>query len=194
MYSIKGHEKVSMTKHMDSTISLLDAVDKIFDTATNFISSSNSSMTGYVADNTFTDPYWNNQPLHYNYAYWTWPAIITDIPKIDVPSYPVCNGWIKEDGSMYLTFAATGFDKSELLVRAEDNTLIVEGALKKKEDTSKWKNLFHNIAMHDFVWKRRISNKYDLEKLKVKLEKGILEILIPLKDTCKPVKKEFEIK
>jgi HSP20 family molecular chaperone IbpA len=171
-----------MSKYNDSMISLLDAVDKIFDTAQYSVQTSTSSAFSY--------PYG-----HYTYQYWEWPKVINyQLPKIDIPNYPVANGFIREDGSMYLSFAVTGYDKSELSIKAEDNTLVIEGKLKEKEDTSKWKELFHNLAIKDFIWKRRISSKYDLEKLEAKVEKGILEILIPLKEICKPIKKEFEIK
>jgi HSP20 family protein len=183
-------------------ISLLDAVDKIFDTAANSVSSNTYYIsTGEIettpnsittTGNTFTDTYYYQN--HYYPYYWIWPSVQIDIPKIDVPHYPVANGFIREDGSIYFRFAVTGYDKSELSIKAEDNTLVIEGKLKEKEDTSKWKELFHNLAIKDFIWKRRISNKYDLEKLDAKVEKGILEITIPLKEACKPIKKEFEIK
>jgi HSP20 family molecular chaperone IbpA len=181
VYSIKRHEKVKMTKHMDSTISLLDAVDKIFDTA--------------VWSNTYISYPYDNR-TYYQYS---WPTIITNIPKIDVPAYPVSNGWLKEDGSMYLQIACTGFTKNDIQVKAEDNVLIIDAEVNIKEraqdiDSKQWKELFHNLKIKPFEWKRRVSSKYDLTRLEAVMANGLLTITIPLKEDAKPIKKSFEIK
>lgn len=173
-----------MTKYNGSTVSFADAVDKILETATSYCGDGYSipfpPIEGYI----FT---------------WMWPNIVIDVPKIDIPSYPVSNGWLKGDGSLFIQIACTGFEKFELTVKAEDNILSVEAkklshAKDLETQTKEWKQLFHNLPTRDFEWKRRLSNKYDLEKLEARVINGILEITIPLKEACKPVKKEFEIK
>jgi len=179
-----------MTKYNGSLISFVDAVDKLFEEAAQTVISTDLAGNCYVYNG------WK-----YPNTTWKWSTIATttDFSNIDVPSYPVSNGWIKEDGSLFLQIACTGFGKSDLRVKIEDevlsiratkgHTLDFESSIKKG-----WKQLFHNLPTRDFEWKRRMSNKYDLEKLEAKVEKGILEITIPLKEACKPIKKEFEIK
>ena len=183
-----------MTKYNGSTVSFADAVDRLWDSVTTY----SVSTSGSSSDNCCVD--FNPSIENYHYQHWTWPTIITvDVPKIDIPSYPVSNGWLKGDGSLFIQIACTGFEKFELTVKAEDNILSV-GAKKLSHakdfetQTKEWKQLFHNLPTRDFEWKRRLSNKYDLEKLEARVINGILEITIPLKEACKPVKKEFEIK
>ena len=181
-----------MTKYNDSMSSLADVVDQLFEEATAAmysISSSGSSVSNCSVSFSPTECYHNQ--------IWTWTG--TAIPKIDIPSYPVSNGWIKDDGSLFLQIACTGFEKFELTVKAEDNILSVEAkklnpTIGFESQTKKWKQLFHNLPTRDFEWKRRLSNKYDLEKLGARVINGILEITIPFRDARKPVKKEFEIK
>lgn len=174
-----------MTKYnSNSLVSFMDAVDNIFDTvyATNTITTDNVTYD--------FQEWYHTHPIYY-----TWSTNSVDVPKIDVPQYPVANCWIKENGSLFLEMAVTGMPKQDIKVRAEDNTLIVEGTFEEqKEEEKKWKELFHNLKIHSFVWKRKISTKYNLEKLEAKLENGLLEITIPLKEECKPVKKVFEVK
>ena len=187
-----------MSKYNGSTVSFADAVDRLWDSVTTY----SVSTSGSSSDNCYVNfPYkFSDVPHHYHDNIWTWKTITTtDIPKIDIPSYPVSNGWLKEDGSLYIQIACTGFEKFELTVKAEDNILSVEAkklshAKDFESQTKEWKQLFHNLPTRDFEWKRRLSNKYDLEKLEARVINGVLEITIPLKETCKPVKKEFEIK
>ena len=169
-----------MTKHNDSTISLLDAVDKIFDTATSYCDGySYTSFGSSIDDSIFT-------------YRWIWPNIVTNIPKIDIPNYPVSNGWLMEDGSMFLEIACTGIPKGSVEITAEDNVLSISTTHGRY--CTGWKELFHNLKIKPFEWKSRISSKYDLTKLEAVMADGLLTVTIPLKEAAKPVKKSFEIK
>ena len=187
-----------MSKYNDSTISFVDALDRLWDSVTTY----SVSTSGSSSDNCYVNfPYkFSDVPHHYHDNIWTWKTITTtDIPKIDIPTYPPSNGWLKEDGSLFIQIACTGFDKYDLKVTIEDGVLLIRATKGHTQDfkssiKKEWKQLFHNLATRDFEWKRRISNKYDLEKLEAKVIDGILEITIPLKEACKPVKKEIEIK
>ena len=181
-----------MTKF--NSISLIDAVDRLFD-------SFNSSYTVDTSLNTTAGDYQlgytNFTPYSYG-NYYNWNTVKVDLPSVSLPSYPVANGSIKEDGILFIHLAVTGMSKKEIIVKSEDQSLIVEGRisdeLKNYFDSKKDKSLFHNLPIKNFDWKCKISTKYDLTKLEAKLENGLLEISIPLKEENKPVKKTFEIK
>lgn len=125
----------------------------------------------------------------YTYTISTYPNYPQDV---QLPSYPKSNGYLLENGTFILELACTGFEKDEVIVKANDSNLIIEG--NKKEKDKEETILFKNFPIKDFKWERKVSNRYDMNSLDVTLKNGVLSIIIPLKEEAKPVKKEFTIK
>ena len=117
--------------------------------------------------------------------------------KKDIPSYPVSNFFVTNEGTSVIEVAVTGFLKEEVTVERKDLLLIVKGTREtppedKKEEPSKY--FYRNLACRDFSLDFKGHESWDFDKLEVFMDRGILTIKIPLKEEFKPVKQKYEIK
>lgn len=182
----KGIEEVRMSKHNSvASIFLNNVVDSVFSTM-----SSNS----YTISNTSGDFIHYSDPFQYTGDN-LWTTIQTyTFPEIETPTYPVSDFYMDEDGSAIIEIACTGFGEEEIKIQREDLTLIITAKKQKKEEEKRKKCFSKKIGQRDFTLKYQCSDKMDFDKLEAKLSKGILSIIIPLKDECKPVIQEFKLK
>lgn len=105
-------------------------------------------------------------------------------------SYPVD---IKEtqDG-LEIDIAAVGLEKDDIKLRIEDSdTLIVEYD-KKKEKSEDVRYYRKGIARRSFRFAWKIAPKFNLDKLEAKMDKGLLQLKVPIAPEAKP--KNIEIK
>ena len=105
-------------------------------------------------------------------------------------NYPVD---IKEtlDG-LEIDIAAVGLEKSDIKLRVEDcDTLIVEYD-KKKEDLKDGRYYRKGIARRSFRFAWKIAPKFNLDELDAKMDKGLLQLKVPIAPEFKP--KNIEIK
>jgi len=113
------------------------------------------------------------------------------------PSYPVSNLSIDSEGTCYVEIAVCGFDKKDLKVSRKGDILIVTGEIKEPEEGNSSKPqrqyAYRRIAQRNFTIKYRINEKFDFEKLKVSLDKGILTLTLPLKEENKPTEQEYNV-
>lgn len=149
----------------------------------------NYNFSPYTADY-ITKPFDSFGRRWYDFNYWWNTPTITY--KIETPSYPVSNYSVTKEGTSIIEIAVSGFNADEITVKREDLKIIVEG---KKADSKKddRKYIYKNIGERDFTLEYIGSEKWDYDKLSVKLNAGILEIRIPIKEECKPVNKVYKI-
>ena len=105
-------------------------------------------------------------------------------------NYPVD---IKEtqDG-LEIDIAAVGLEKDDIKLRIEDSdTLIVEYD-KKKEKSEDVRYYRKGIARRSFRFAWKIAPKFNLDKLEAKMDKGLLQLKVPIAPESKP--KNIEIK
>jgi len=182
-----------MTKHLTSSIYLNSVVDNLFNycVSDTYYPSIKDCIITTTPDITGSYTYYDFGATNIDYIK-KWTA-----PKIDIPSYPVSNIYLKQDGTMVLELAVTGFSKEEITGKVEGDKLCIKG--KKIEDTKKdeketYKYVHKKISMQDFDITYQCNDKMDLENIELTIDKGILTVSIPLKENEKPVIKELKIK
>lgn len=94
------------------------------------------------------------------------------------------------EDAINIDIAAIGLNEDDILIDVEDDILRVSYKKPSETDDSKYVQKSISRKSFDLGWK--VSNKYDLEKITAKLDKGLLGIKIPIKPEEKP--KKFEIK
>jgi HSP20 family molecular chaperone IbpA len=142
-----------------------------------------------------TDPFYDYSYGKRNNFDWTWwwtqPSLITY--RIETPSYPVSNYSVTDEGTSIIEIAVSGFNEDEITVKREDLKIIIEGKKVKKDEKIKKEYVYKNIAERDFELSYVGSEKWDYNKLNVSLNNGILKIVIPLKEECKPINQTYKI-
>lgn len=162
-----------MFEFKSNVLSLYSSIDDIFNKFSKELEVGHYSFTPY-------------------FSHTIWDEI--EIPKFECSvSYPVFNCYITEDGTCVLEIACTGFSKDELSINRENNIVTVEGKKKEGVGENEAKYLFRKLAKRDFQVSYELSNKLDFDSIKIKLENGLLEIKVPLKENEKPIKKELKI-
>jgi HSP20 family protein len=198
-----------MTKQIsNNSISLMQCFDDIFDTVEKACSSITTNNSTTIAncsissgDNLILGSY-NYYP--YDTDSWRVPltrrwndfSYIWTIPtikyEIETPTYPVSNYSIMKDGTSVIEIAVSGFYSDEITVKREGLKIIVEGKKVSKDEVER-KYIYKHIGERDFTLEYTGSEKWDYDKLSVKLNNGILKIEIPIKEECKPVNRVYEI-
>ena len=135
---------------------------------------------------------WKTIPVTTADWFYSWSIPKTQIA--DYPSYPVMNHFIDSDGTQVLQFACTGFEKTELDVKVEDDSLIIVGKRKGQDKDPKVKTLYNKLAMRDFEVLFKISEKLDAENITSSYKDGLLSVFIPLSPEIKKKNKKIEIK
>jgi HSP20 family molecular chaperone IbpA len=78
------------------------------------------------------------------------------------------------EGGLVLEFCVAGYEKSQLQVDVQDQSIWIEGkALDNREDPSKMRKGFNS---GNFRFGYQIDQKYDLRKMEVSLRNGILTV------------------
>lgn len=112
----------------------------------------------------------------------------SDIVKKD--TYPISNIYVGEDQSIKITIAVTDWDKKDISISAEDDSIIIVGKDNRKED-KKWRLINGKIKKSSFSKRIRLSNRLDYDNAVASIENGLLTIIIPPKEELKP--KSIEI-
>ena len=107
-----------------------------------------------------------------------------------IPKYPVSNYSIDEKGNSIIEIAITGFSEDEISIQKIESKIIVKGKKDKIESTKKY--LYKNIACRTFELEFEGADSWDYSKIDASIDKGILTIIIPVKEECKP--QEIQIK
>jgi HSP20 family molecular chaperone IbpA len=187
-------------KNTTTLISLMNAFDDICEKAlkpsivptSTFLSDSTISTGNTITTgDTIYGSYQYSPSDWYDWNYWWSTPSITY--KIETPSYPVSNYSVKKDGTSVIEIAVSGFDSEEITVKREDLKIIVIGEKKEGKGVGDRKYIYKHIGERDFELSYCGSEKWDYDKLNVKLSKGILSIEIPIKEECKPINKTYKI-
>ena len=168
-----------MSKH-STQVSLNQIFDDVCLFVTNFVNASTTQIYG----SSDTIGHYRYTPWKYNdwkaiYSTYTWKS------DNSIPNYPVSNYKINEFGTSIIEIAVTGFDDDELSIQKHDLNIIVTGKKKEKQkDTCKY--LYRNIGTRNFELTFSGSDQWNYEAIEADISKGILTIIIPVKEECKP--------
>lgn len=110
-----------------------------------------------------------------------------------VPGFPVSNCYLQEDGTLNIEVAMTGFDREDISIKAENNTIIIEGRVVDEDYDDKRSYLWQRIKKSDFEMEIPVGPKANLDSISARVEKGILKISVPLKEEAKPITRQIEI-
>ena len=106
-------------------------------------------------------------------------------------SYPV--NVIKNKDNIQFDVACTGLDKDDVKLSIEDDVLNISYNKKDKKETSEKDYIYRGITQKSFNLGWKISNEYELSKIKANMDKGLLKITIPLSEKKKPKLLDVEI-
>jgi HSP20 family protein len=115
------------------------------------------------------------------------------IPQPIFPNRPVSNYYIEEDGTSIVEIATTGFSKDEIKVEVEGDLLHVCAEKKEQKQIEGRRIVHERIYQENFEIKYKLSSKMDVNSIKTKMENGILQISIAMKEEEKPIKKQILI-
>jgi len=121
-----------------------------------------------------------------------------DIPEVQFKcssqKFPLTNAVLdKETKNISLSIALAGYDKEDLKVRIEGNHVVVSSEKKEKEFEKTKKFLWKDVTQKSFEVSYQFPDgKYSLEEIEVDFTNGMLNIIIPAKESEKP--KEISIK
>ena len=119
--------------------------------------------------------------------------------------YPPVNYGVDINGSLIINVALAGKKKEDIDVNFEDNYLTIEvGTLPEKEE-SETEEKEGSTPVYEIGWIQRgfreydyakqsifiDTTKFDIEKLEMKMEDGMLDITIPKLECLKPRKIQF---
>ena len=117
------------------------------------------------------------------------------VKQIAMPSYPVADVFVTNDGTTIFEVAVTGFAKEDIDINIEDNKLIIEAKSDRHDINEKdYKYISKRIARRNFKSSYKLSSKMDIDKIDVSIADGILTINIPMREEAKPIKKQLQIK
>lgn len=108
-------------------------------------------------------------------------------------SYPTD---IYEDGdNLIIDIAVAGLDKEDIKIEEEHGILKVSYDKKEEvsNDNKEKRYVQRSIARRSFNLGWRISDKFDLGKIKAEMDKGVLKISIPKSEEKKTIKKIIKI-
>lgn len=102
------------------------------------------------------------------------------------------NIYYNEDNGL-LTFevSATGADKKDIEVGASDGILKIVVDKKKEDDVNKH-YICRKLSEKSIHLEYKLSEKYDIEKISVTLDKGVLLVNVPVREESKPKNYTFE--
>lgn len=90
------------------------------------------------------------------------------------------------DDKLILEIAAVGLKKEDVEIEIKDKDILHVSYTKDNEKSKECKILHKGIAKRSFDFGWKISNKFDLEKIEVSMEDGLLYISIPKAEEMKP--------
>ena len=116
-------------------------------------------------------------------------------PKYSWPEYPV-NIYITDEKTIHIEVAASGVDKENISVKADDNTIKIniKGDEKDIDVVENREYLCHKLVKRGVDLEYKVGNDYDLDVTNVEVKNGILSITIPCKADAKPKQITFDIK
>ena len=100
------------------------------------------------------------------------------------PNYPVDIATV--EGGLVIEIAAVGIDKKDIKIETAENTIKVIYEKGEEDSPTDFEYIHRGIARRAFNLGWKISPKYNLNKIKATMDKGLLSIFIPIADEAKP--------
>lgn len=100
------------------------------------------------------------------------------------PNYPVDIATV--DNGLVIEIAAVGIDKDDIKVETAENQIKIIYTKGEEDLPNNFEYIHRGIARRSFNLGWKISPKYNLNKIKATMDKGLLSIFIPIADEAKP--------
>lgn len=114
------------------------------------------------------------------------PMRSSDVSNIETSQWvPTVD--IKENKNNFVIFAdLPGIDKEDVNISMENNILTINGC--RREDTKEEMDNYFRLERQRGTFYRRFTlpNTADGSKIEAKIQKGVLQIIIPKKETAQP--------
>lgn len=123
-----------------------------------------------------------------------WRSNITGIIKNKYPARPPMDHILSKDKTNIFEIAAAGFDRDDINVEREGNTLYVTAKRERENRDEDDIVLHHTLSQSDFTIAIKASEDLDLDKVDIELSRGILKIKIPPKPEALPERKKITIR
>ena len=98
------------------------------------------------------------------------------------PNYP-CDLFTDDDG-LHIEIAAVGINKKDIKIETAENQIKV--IYDKTDEENSVDYIHRGIARRSFNLGWKISPKFNLNRVKADMDKGLLSIFIPIADEAKP--------
>lgn len=97
--------------------------------------------------------------------------------------FPPTNLFLNEDGSWEISLALAGYDKSELSVKVESGSIIIEADPVEEESAKAGKFYRQKIKKNAFkrTYALDSTSSYDFDSTSVTFENGLLTVRVPVK-------------
>jgi HSP20 family molecular chaperone IbpA len=102
----------------------------------------------------------------------TWESAVHKI------NYPV-DVYQEENGNLVIDIAVTGLDKKDISIKIEDGNILTIASNTQINSNNKT-YIQHNITKKAFKFSWKVNAKFDIDKLTASMDKGLLNINIPL--------------
>ena len=121
-----------------------------------------------------------------------WKNLFEEQPRfntlIDKINYPV--DIYEEDSGITFELAVVGVEKDDIEIQVQGDNLRI--SYEKKDQDTERSYIYKGIAKRSFDLAWKVASKFDLSKLEATMDKGLLNIRVPLSEDKKP--KLIEIK
>jgi HSP20 family molecular chaperone IbpA len=114
--------------------------------------------------------------------------------RFDMPAYPH-DMKINEEGTVTFQIAVPGLDKENITIDIDGGYLNIDVKPSDKtiNSTVNEQYICKRIANRAAKLQYKLSDKQDIENIKVSMDKGLMNIVIPVKKEHKPVKRTLQI-
>jgi HSP20 family molecular chaperone IbpA len=116
------------------------------------------------------------------------PDFHPEFVKISTEGYPIASVYIDDIGNLKYTIAVTDFNKDEIEVLSEGNSLVIIGEKFEREDDKHWRLVEGRVKKAAFKKRFSVPARMDLSKIEVTLKNGLLSIFVPISEQAKPQK------
>lgn len=112
--------------------------------------------------------------------------------QFKMPNYPH-NLKVDENRNTIIEVAVIGLEKDEISVDIDGSYLNIKLQPSKSDAKDEYYYITHKICQRAEKLQYKISSKQDIDNINIKLDKGLLTIVIPFKEEFKPIKKQLKI-
>ncbi len=112
-------------------------------------------------------------------------------PKVQAPSWPICDLYTTKDGSYVLEIAAPKRTKDDFDIERENNSIRIKVRDVDKSDERLY--LYKKIRSDGFDETFTFPEDCDMDSIQISLDGGVMKLTVPVKEEKKPIVKKLTI-